>query len=1052
MPFNLTKTRQLLQTFQFEDLFVEQLGWSAPGGRQKAIPIQVDDEKFTYRQVAELCDVRVFTIVAESGEIPKRNVCEAVYREISQFHLENLLIFLDGTTDETHARSLWYWVKREGTRIHPRNHVYIKREPCDLLLSKISALRVDLTEQESISTLDVAQRLQQGFDVERVTKQFFEEFKQQHQLLTDSTLGIQGIETEVEKRWYASVILNRLMFVYFLQRKGFLDGGKLLYLQEKLQESQQRGTDLFYRQFLPALFFEGFGRREEERQAETRQFIGNIKYLNGGLFLKHPIEEKYPQLLVPDAPLCSHLLEEVLPNLTLLDPACGSGAFLVAAMKTLIYIYSAVVASIKFITDHQLNAWLKQIEAEHPSLQYYIKKRIITDNLYGVDLMEEATEIAKLRLFLALVSAAHEVNELEPLPNIDFNIMAGNSLIGLIRVDAERFDGINQDLLQILAANRYQEILEEKNTSIQQYKKHAFLPGEQQGTSQENRLLMLRQHIETLNRESQGKLNQLLLEEFSTKLGIKYEEVQLTGKAKKRVLKMEDMAALKPFHWGYHFDAVLERGGFDAIITNPPWETFKPQGKEFFAKHNELVTKNKMDIKAFEKEKKKLLEKPEVVQAWLEYQSQFPHVSAYYRTAEQYPNQISVVNGKKAGTDINLYKLFLEQCFNLLRPDGECGIVVPSGIYTDLGAKQLRELLFGQTEITSLFCLENRKLIFEGVHRSFKIVVLTFKKGGVTLEFPSAFMRLDVDELKGFPNQNSLRIQVDLIRKLSPDSLSVMEFKRELDIQIAEKMLQFPLLGEEREGTWNLRLTSEFNMTTDSHLFEQESGEGKLPPYEGKMIHQFTHQYAEPRYWVDAGEGRKAVLRRKGIDSGQILDYQRYRLAFRDVARNTDIRTMIATIVPPNVFAGNTLVLSQSPEQVTELLFIGAIFNSFTCYFMVRQKVTANCNMFYIYQLPVPRLTATDPTFPEIVHRAAKLICTTPEFDDLAAAVGIGSHHNGIPSENERTELRAELDGIIAHLYGLTEAEFSYILSTFPLVPDTVKQATLAAYGRLSNK
>ncbi|MGB3559243.1 MAG: hypothetical protein WBA24_11940, partial [Geitlerinemataceae cyanobacterium] len=195
MPFNLTKTRQLLQTFQFEDLFVEQLGWSAPGGRQKAIPIQVDDEKFTYRQVAELCDVRVFTIVAESGEIPKRNVCEAVYREISQFHLENLLIFLDGTTDETHARSLWYWVKREGTRIHPRNHVYIKREPCDLLLSKISALRVDLTEQESISTLDVAQRLQQGFDVERVTKQFFEEFKQQHQLLTDSTLGIQGIET-----------------------------------------------------------------------------------------------------------------------------------------------------------------------------------------------------------------------------------------------------------------------------------------------------------------------------------------------------------------------------------------------------------------------------------------------------------------------------------------------------------------------------------------------------------------------------------------------------------------------------------------------------------------------------------------------------------------------------------------------------------------------------------------------------------------------------------------------------------------------------------------
>ncbi|MFB2982630.1 Eco57I restriction-modification methylase domain-containing protein [Microseira sp. BLCC-F43] len=87
---------------------------------------------------------------------------------------------------------------------------------------------------------------------------------------------------------------------------------------------------------------------------------------------------------------------------------------------------------------------------------------------------------------------------------------------------------------------------------------------------------MLRSHIEKLNQESQEKLNLLLLDEFSQRLGIKYEEVQLSGKSKKRVLKIDDIAALKPFHWGYHFDKVLEQGGFDAIITNPPWETFKP--------------------------------------------------------------------------------------------------------------------------------------------------------------------------------------------------------------------------------------------------------------------------------------------------------------------------------------------------------------------------------------------------------------------------------------------------------------------------------------------
>lgn len=136
------------------------------------------------------------------------------------------------------------------------------------------------------------------------------------------------------------------------------------------------------------------------------------------------------------------------------------------------------------------------------------------------------------------------------------------------------------------------------------------------------------------------------MDEFSKRLGIKYEEVQLTGKSQKRVLKVEDIAALKPFHWGYHFDKVLERGGFDVIITNPPWEIFKPNAREFFLQHNDLVRKSKMDIKAFEKEQKQLLANPEIATTWLGYQSQFPHISAYYRSAEQYKNQISVVNGK----------------------------------------------------------------------------------------------------------------------------------------------------------------------------------------------------------------------------------------------------------------------------------------------------------------------------------------------------------------------------------------------------------------------
>jgi hypothetical protein len=315
-----------------------------------------------------------------------------------------------------------------------------------------------------------------------------------------------------------------------------------------------------------------------------------------------------------------------------------------------------------------------------------------------------------------------------------------------------------------------------------------------------------------------------------------------------------------------------------------------------------------------------------------------------------------------------------------------------------------------------------------------------------------------VDELQRFPSADSLQTNVELVRKLSPDSLSVMEFKNEGDIRIAEKMLQFPLLGEKIEGKWNLRLTQEINMTNDSHLFQQEPGKGRLPLYEGKMIHQFTHLWGQPKYWIDEDEGRKALLKRNETDRGQKLDYQTYRLAFRDIARNTDSRTMIMTQLPKEVFCNHTLptVVIKYGEQLkpdcqAELFFM-SVMNSYVIDYAFRQRVTTHLTFFFIYQMPVPRLTSGDKYFWDIVQRATKLICTAPEFDELAQEVGLKSHREGVTDETERAKLRAELDGIIAHLYGLTEAEFAYILTTFPIVPETVKQAALAAYRTFAPK
>ena len=126
------------------------------------------------------------------------------------------------------------------------------------------------------------------------------------------------------------------------------------------------------------------------------------------------------------------------------------------------------------------------------------------------------------------------------------------------------------------------------------------------------------------------------------------------------------------------------------------------------------------------------MEDPEVRAAWLEYASSYPHVSRYFKSVPQYRNQISRMNGKIVSRKINLYSVFTEQCFNLLRDGGTCGIVIPSGVYSDLGTKQLRKMLFEDTEVTGLFGFENRKKIFEDVDSRFKFVVLTFEKGGQT--------------------------------------------------------------------------------------------------------------------------------------------------------------------------------------------------------------------------------------------------------------------------------------------------------------------------------
>ena len=212
-----------------------------------------DVETFNITSIAEISGVAVFEVKAENSEIPDAKIRAAIHKEVTSLVAENLLIFIDNKR----TRSLWYCVKRNVSQTQIRDHLYVKGQPGDLFLSKLGSLVIDITELEDdgLSVVEIAHRLQAAFDVERVTKKFYKEFQEQHQ----EFLGyVKGIDNQTDKRWYTSVILNRLMFVYFLQRKGFIDNQDDKYLQNKLENSKKRGKNLFYQEFLQALFFESF--------------------------------------------------------------------------------------------------------------------------------------------------------------------------------------------------------------------------------------------------------------------------------------------------------------------------------------------------------------------------------------------------------------------------------------------------------------------------------------------------------------------------------------------------------------------------------------------------------------------------------------------------------------------------------------------------------------------------------------------------------------------------------------------------------------------------
>ena len=274
-----------------------------------------------------------------------------------------------------------------------------------------------------------------------------------------------------------------------------------------------------------------------------------------------------------DGPDLLRAFWKAIKAVTILDPTCGSGAFLFAALNILEPVYEACldrmgafVDELRYAADTphpnkygDFRTDLDRIK-KHPNLKYFILKSIIINNLYGVDIMEEAIEICKLRLFLKMVAQVDDVNRIEPLPDIDFNVQAGNTLVGYATYEeAERAITGTFDFDSTM--RRIRESAEDVEALFGQFRLQQ---------------LKFRGDVTpAAKRELQGKLHELEGELNRYLAG----EYQVDSNNEEDYQKW--LTSHKPFHWFVEFYGILKKGGFNVIIGNPPYVEYRKIRKDY---------------------------------------------------------------------------------------------------------------------------------------------------------------------------------------------------------------------------------------------------------------------------------------------------------------------------------------------------------------------------------------------------------------------------------------------------------------------------------------
>jgi len=779
-----------------------------------------------------------------------------------------------------------------------------------------------------------------------------------------------------------------------------------------------------------------------------------------------------------------HLYFEVLKNIKVLDPAVGSGAFLLAAQDILLDIYLSSIEYFRRLDEKepwemtgQITDLLEKLEEEdeevsEKSTSKFVKREIILNNLYGVDIDKGATEICKLRLWLSMVAdmeEGDEINEVEALPNIDFNIRQGNSLIGYTEpVQKALFDTVDNDQTatsldhfnEDSIANRYEEIIE----AIEKHKN---------ATSGEE--------AKKWKRVADEKLEKYREDPDKT----------IHDKFKKNVdeeITFNEVKDYSPFHWILEFAKVYSQGGFDVIIGNPPWDVISPNKDDYFSKFDDLFRIRSPSEK--DNKQEELLSDDRIEKGWELHKKQMKRRAAYYNNSEDYNLQSPSIDGRKVANENDLSALFFERVFKLADSKAYVAQILPGTIFDGGSAKDLRIQLLNESKMKYLVGFENRG-IFEGIDNRYNFGITIFKNSGNTEEVKGIFRQKDMSILRKI-NSESLKIPKQVLKQFSPKAKTFPKLNSQKEVELITKMIEYPPISEEKNG-WYARPTYELHKSGDSQVIKEEKGD--FPIIGGRNIYSYEYPskiFPEVNniefYGLEGTNPKKhakELLRKKSLKDlkkhiyekfdgfgSQIgfandlltdkrgkklsredvkLDSEEYRIVYREIARATDERTVIAAVLPKGMLCVHSLhtinnlkinIKERHLEQETlrdaynkifsdrELFVTLGLINSLPFDFLMRKRVNTSINMYKFKESQVPKLTEGDYWFKYISDRAGRLNCLGIKFEELRKKLNI----NPVEKKENRLDVQSEIDAAAFHAYGLNRDEVNFILDNFHTV------------------